>query len=306
MTDKELIRRLWDFGHFANPKYPACQTVKESDLDSLTVDDPRVVQASVSYVEFMWPEGVRPGNLPVASTTTPDINELLEQPRCGHPDYPPVGTANNGSWPSGCLGHAGVYEVKIHFNTSGMPSNVVARWADIKKAVFDAYAEMKVRLVEVATAAEANIYQTWQVLAGPTIGMAEFNSETCGDRVFCKLDPGYTQYLKSLLAHEIGHNMNLQHISRGGIMHPSIQPDPSPFSWKGDPSESDLVEYFGDGQPIPGPDPIPEPVPGGRKVFMRIGNVGGFPVMEVVASLDFTAKPGDLLGQFHVVPMPEA
>lgn len=296
MTDKELIRKLWDYGHFHNPKYPACHSVQEADLDSLTVADERVVQAIGSYREFMLPP-TPPGMIAPAI----DIKELIDEPRCGHPDFHPPGAAvGSGSWPQPCQKGG----VKVHFNTSGMPSSVVARWPEIKKAVFDAYAEMGLKLVEVATAAEANIYQTWTVLAGSTIGMAEFNNETCSDRVFCKLDPGYTGYLKSLLAHEIGHNCNLQHISRGGIMHPSIQPDPNPFTWKGDPSHQDMIEYFG-GQPID-PVPTPDPPPTGRKVKMRAGNVGGFGVLEVVADKDFAAKAGDVLGQFHPVPMPEA
>ena len=129
------------------------------------------------------------------------------------------------------------------------------------KLVLAAYAEVGLKLVQVTTAAEANIYQTWQVLVGSTIGLAEFNSESCSDRVFCKLDPGYTGYVASLLAHEIGHNCNLNHRSQGGIMHPSIQRDPDPFTWKNDPSMPDLRRMSG-GEPIDPPAPPPPPPPG--------------------------------------------
>ena len=249
MTDKELIRQLWDYGHFFNPKYPECQTVKESDLESLTIDDPRVQQASESFKEFMLPEGME--------TAAVDVKELAAEPRCQCPDFlPPHAAVGSGGWPQPCQKGG----VKIHFNTSGMPSSVASRWEEIKRKVIAAYAEIGLKLVEVATAAEANIYQTWQVLAGSTIGLAEFNNESCSDRVFCKLDPGYTGYIASLLAHEIGHNCNLNHRSQGGIMHPSIQPDPNPFTWKGDPSEGDLRKMYG-GEPIT-PEPPPPPGPG--------------------------------------------
>lgn len=248
MTDREQIRLLWDYGHFDNPKYPECESVKESDLDTIPIDDPRVQAARKSYKEFMLPN--------LAPNALVDMDALLSEPRCGHRDFPARGeVVGSGSWPQPCQKGG----VKVHFNTSGMPSSVAARWPEIKKAVFDAYAEIGLKLIEVATAAEANIYQTWTVLAGSTIGMAEFNNETCSDRVFCKLDPGYTGYLKSLLAHEMGHNCNLQHRSQGGIMHPSIQPDPNPFTWKGDPSHGDLIRYFG-GEPIEPPVTPPPPV----------------------------------------------
>lgn len=252
MTDRELIKRVWQYGHFFNPANPESHTVKESDLDTIAIDDPRVVMAIDSFKKFMMPEG--------SELAAVDAHALAEEPRCAHPDFlPPNAAVGSGGWPQPCQKNG----VKIHFNTNGMPSSVVARWDEIKKKVIDAYAEIGLKLVEVATAAEANIYQTWQGLAGSTIGLAEFNNETCSDRVFCKLDPNYTGYVAALLAHEIGHNCNLQHRSQGGIMHPSIQPDPVPFTWKGDPSFGDLARMYG-GEPIepePAPPGPPQPQP---------------------------------------------
>jgi hypothetical protein len=249
MTDQELIRKLWDYGHFFNAKYPECQTVSESDLPNLSITDPRVVKAIESFKTFMLPSGME--------TAAVDAKELAAEPRCSCPDFlPPTAAVGSGGWPQPCQKGG----VKVHFNTSGMPSSVVARWDEIKKKVFAAYAEIGLKLIEVATASEANIYQTWQVLAGSTIGLAEFNNETCSDRVFCKLDPGYTGYVASLLAHEIGHNCNLNHRSQGGIMHPSIQPDPNPFTWRGDPSEGDLRRMYG-GEPIEPEVPPPTAPP---------------------------------------------
>lgn len=248
MTDRELIRKVWEYGHFHNPAHPECHGVTAADIDTIPIDDPRVQTAIASFKAFMLPE------TPNAAV---DVKALADEPRCSCPDFPPPGAAvGSGSWPQPCQKGG----VKVHIDKSRMPASLAARWPEIQKTVFAAYAEIGLKLVEHPDKATANIHVQWQVLAGSTIGLAEFNSEHCGDQVFCKLDPGYTGYVASLFAHELGHNCNLQHRSQGGIMHPSIRPDPSPFTWKGDPSHGDLIRYFG-GEPIDPPSPEPNPTP---------------------------------------------
>lgn len=252
MDTRTAVELLHGYGHFRNPQMPNGWNVGPAVFDLLKPSDRVLQDAVASYQHFM--------GAPVTGDLGPATLELLNAERCGCPDYPdPTAAVGSGGWPMPCQKNG----VKIHFNRSGMPSSVAARWDDIVQKVLAAYAEIGLRLVEVQTAGEANIYQTWQVLAGSTIGLAEFNNESCSDRVFCKLDPGYTGYVASLLAHEIGHNCNLQHRSQGGIMHPSIRPDPNPFTWKNDPSFVDLKRMYGGEplDPIPGPGPTPTPTP---------------------------------------------
>jgi hypothetical protein len=247
MQTREAVERLYQYGHFFTPNMPNSWNVGPAVFDLLKPDDRLLRDAVASFQDFMGAK--------VTGDLGPATLELLNAERCGLPDYPdPTKAVGSGGWPMPCQKGG----VKLHFNKSGMPAVVVPRWDEIVRKVLAAYAEIGLRLVEVQTAGEANIYQTWQGLAGSTIGLAEFNSESCSDRVFCKLDPGYTGYVASLLAHEIGHNCNLQHRSQGGIMHPSIQRDPDPFTWTRDPSMPDLRRMYG-GEPL---DPIPQPPPG--------------------------------------------
>ena len=253
MNTREAVELLHTYGHFRHPAMPNNWNVGPAELELLQADDRPTRDAAASFQQFY---GLR-----VTGDIGPAELELLNAERCGMPDYPdPTAASGSGGWPMPCQKSG----VKIHFNTSGMPVSVAPRWDAIKVAVIKIYAEVGLRLVEVATAAEANIYQTWQFLAGSTIGLAEFNNESCSDRVFCKLDPGYTGYVASLLAHEIGHNVNLQHRSQFGIMHPSIQRDPDPFTWKNDPSLPDLRRMYS-GEPL---DPVtPPPPPPGNPIL---------------------------------------
>lgn len=262
MDDKKVIELLYQYGHFWNPSDPNGWSVRPAQLALLDMNHRIVQDALASYQHFM--------GIHVSGYVGPATLELLNAERCGMPDYPdPAAAIGSGGWPQPCQKGG----VKVHFNKSGMPASVVPRWDEIVRKVFAAYADIGLRLVEVATAAEANIYQTWERLAGSTIGLAQFNNESCSDRVFCKLDPGYTQHVASLLAHEIGHNCNLNHRSQGGIMHPSIRPDPEPFTWRHDPSYPDLDKMYG-GDPIetiPGP-PAP-PVPGPSDLVLWSGSL---------------------------------
>lgn len=268
LTDWDVIQRLWDLGHFFSPEVLKLGGVLEKDLPILSVDDAVVREALKSIQSFMpVPFSVinaKLGNTITGNTGTLDeaTRLLMETPRCGHPDYvhpDAMKAVGSGSWPEPCQ-KAGV---KVHINTSRMPSQI--QISAVKADVFAAYAAVGLKLVEVPTAEEANIQVYWTSLPGSTIGLAEFNNGSCRDQVFCRLDTNYAGYMRSLLAHEMGHNCNLQH-TRGGIMNPSVTPDISPFRWsEDDPSYKTLVRFFGGTPitpvPVPTPDPVPTPVP---------------------------------------------
>lgn len=279
METREAVERLHQYGHFQHPAMPNGWNVGPAVFHLLKPDDRVVRDAVASFQEF--------NGLLATGDLGPATLELLNAERCGMPDYPdPTQAVGSGGWPMPCQKNG----VKVHFNTSGMPASVVARWDGIVAAVFKAYAEIGLKLIQVPTAGEANIYQTWTRLAGSTIGLAEFNSQSCSDRVFCKLDPGYTGYVASLLAHEIGHNCNLNHRSQGGIMHPSIQRDPDPFTWRNDPSYPDLRKMYG-GEPI---DPKPEPPPGPQPP----------PFNPIIDTFSISGKLYEIREAGGIVPLP--
>lgn len=278
LTDRQIIQRLYDTGHFWSPRALSVTNVAAADLDRLTLTDAVCIEALASFQDFMREDldslafRFHHRMLIADGAVGPATREQLEMPRCGCPDYAdPAKAVGSGSWPMPCQKNG----VKVHFDTSRMPSALVTRWEKIKADVLSIYADVGCLLIEVKSRDQANIQVWWTGLAGSTIGIAEFNNETCGDVVTCRLDTSYTGYVASLLAHELGHNCNLQHRNQRGIMHPSIQPDPVPFTWRNDPSFQDLVRNFG-GEPIapaPGPAPVPTPVPGdpwhGSEVIVR-------------------------------------
>lgn len=253
VLSQDKIKLLYDLGHFFNPKFPDGLNIRVEDLSKLKWTDKVLQDALESFVDIMT------GNLKSGEST-----DVFEMTRCGHPDYtdPRLNKdIGSGSWPEPCQ-KAGI---KIHINKSNMPSALTSRWPDIQKDVFAAYHKIGANLVETTNINEANVTVMWQVLAGSTIGLAEFNSQSCSDRVFCKLDPGYTGLMFELFAHELGHNMNLQH-TRGGIMNPSVI-EVNPKAWNtNDPSYNTLVRFFG-GKPINPPNPGPEVLPTGKLTF---------------------------------------
>lgn len=283
LTDREIIQRLYDTGHFWSPRALAVTKVKAADLDTLALYDPVVVAAAASYQEFMQAD-LEPlvfrhhrRMLIVDGGIGPATRDMMEMPRCAHPDHPdPDKATGSGSWPAGCHGKPGIHEITISFDTSNMPAAVKPWLAEIKARLTAELAAVGVLLTEVALGQAANIRMSWRVLAGSTIGLAEFNSETCGDSVFCYLDPGYAPDLVMvliLLMHEVGHCLNLEHSgadSQGNvfIMHPSIRRVPPHWVKRDSTGKityqdiryAKLKEHFG-GEPLDPVTPVPPTIP---------------------------------------------
>ena len=53
MKASDIIKKLYDLGHFRNPKYPDLWNIGCEDLDKLTLDDKLVKQAMSSFQDFM-------------------------------------------------------------------------------------------------------------------------------------------------------------------------------------------------------------------------------------------------------------
>ena len=315
MTDQELIAHLWRTGHFFNPAYPDANEVRQEDLSILTLAD-RVVQLAVasyqqSDANLHVLAQAHHGRLAVADGEVgPATRALAQLPRCAVPDFvPPPGVpfdtgdpeldcmvrsmqrarqaTGSGSWPHGCHGTLGVHEVKISYDLGGASAKQRDWWPEIQRRSHIAVAAVGVRLIEVPVG-QANIAVSFRPLGGSVIGLAEFNSETCGDKVFCYLSPNYAPNLEQvlvLLLHENGHNWNLEHRA-GNIMNPSIlSVKPAWIDRAGaqvtyqDNSYPTLKNFFG-GLPLDPPQPPTPPLP---------------PVPPIPAALDITLN-GTLLG----------
>jgi len=320
MTPQEIIRRLWDLGHFHNPAHPT--GVKLEDLPKLKLTDRSVSIAMASYQEFMAVDfdrfsavhhnrpGICDGDVGPASI------DLLNIERCGYPDYEMARTeeaTGSGSWPANCHpSWPGVHTFTLQVDKSGMPSFLGDKndpnslFEQCFQRQREAYADMGIVFVREDRNNKANTLVTWQRGAG-WIGLAIVPSRfSCGLRIWAKFDNAYRpgqmfDQWSRLLAHEFGHNMGMSH-SRGGIMNPSITSGVfTPTAWRGDPSEAILKRNFGgvpvpiDGpnpppkpDPDPKPDPKPDPTPG--RVYF-----GG----SVTAMVD-----GKSIGEFILTPKP--
>lgn len=254
--DRAIIDALYRYGHFHG-------SVVVSALPRLKLTDREVVDALRSYQDFMiytlepLVQKHHGRALMADGLVGPSTRELFTIPRCELPDFGFGAAAEGtGSWPTPCQKTG----VKFHVNKSGMPSGITSRWPEIQSQVVKAYGKVGLKLIEVARAEDANIRTFFGRFLGGTIGLAQFNGESCSDNVTCKLSSSYVGHNAGLLKHEWGHNCNLGH-TRGGTMNPSILPEiNADASWAtNDPSYRTLVRFFG-GSPIDGP-PSPTPPP---------------------------------------------
>jgi len=282
MNDLTKLKRLFELGHFYNPLHPNGHNVKVSDLIKLTFHDQIVKDALQSFQHIMSGPEKEHGEL------GPLTVNLFDIPRCGFPDYHPPGTrgaVGTGSWPQPCQKDGVTYSM----NKSGMPSKFNTTWDTlVLKPVIDTYGKVGLRLIPfTGTTGQANIRCSFTFLPGSTIGISEFNNENCSDSVYSHLDTSFAPNEAteaSLVCHEWGHCMNLNH-TRGGIMNPSLSNQDTFEGWTpSDPSWNTLVKFFG-GTPI---DPVPGPGPGPTLPNpLKFDNVAG---LGYTISIDFATK----------------
>lgn len=322
MSDQDFIKLLWDSGHFWNPSSVNAPAVKHSDLQTLTMDDQEVKEAVMSYQNSdanLYPiaQAFHGRTLIADGEAGPATRFMADMPRCPIPDHPPPPNATffyenpdlqkavesmqaaaatgSGSWPAGCGGDPSVHEVTISYDLSNLTAKHKEWWPDIKARSHAAVAAVGIKLVEVPVGQRANINVYGKVLGGSVIGLAQFNSQSCGDNVFCQLNPNYApekDMVLNLLLHENGHNWNLEHVA-GNIMNPSILRTPTYWVQRvggnltyQDNSYPTLKRFFG-GMPIAGSDPVdPPPIgPDGTNVLVTldIDNSGPVPKASIVS-----------------------
>lgn len=282
MNDRDLIETLWKYGHFINPAYAGGPShgVTEADLPKLKLSDPAVQEAVRSYQNFQKPtldalSAVINGRRAIADGAVgPATRELLEIPRCGAPDFALTEEAiGTGRWGQCKIDlYPQNNAITVAFDVSKMPAFLKAVFEQVWANVFAAYAELGLALVREDGNANANIRCRFTVptqesgnMAGNWIGLAivAWNGIQCSESNWALFDLGYqpqnvVSEWTTLIKHELGHGVGLQH-SSGGVMNPSIVRG-LPVSWKGDTSYSTLAKWYG-GEPIAtGPQP-PPPVP---------------------------------------------
>lgn len=291
----KLVDFLWRTGHFWNPSKPDVLNVVQDDLPILDLKDDVVKQATASWqasdANFDALAFIRYLRGIIADGDPGPVTDLmLEVPRCPLPDFKPPPNASfhyddpdlqravermqaatgRGSWPVGCHGTAGTHEVKVSYDVSKMSSDQKQWMPAAAKHNAEQVAAMGLKVIEVPVGQASNVDVYGRSFGGSTIGMAEFNGESCRSNCFCTVSPGYDPNYRMfllLLMHEFGHTMNFEH-SSGYIMNPSIRDVPEFWVQRdatGKITYQDVryakgKQFFG-GEPLTPVEPVPPPTP---------------------------------------------
>jgi hypothetical protein len=311
MTDHELIRFLWNHGHFFNPKYPATQNVKESDLDILTLRDELVKAAVGSFQEADANVSVlvtaMHGRMAVFDGEVgPATRMTATLKRCPVPDHPPpvgvtaprglegvwdsmrswyqnrIGATGTGSWPSsGCDPEKkGTHSIRVSIDTSNAPGAVKLYLEQALHAAQVCFGEMGLNVRYILDGEKGEINKKFENLSGTVIGWNYYPVPNTCTKIEGRYDSQYDPDWKlwaNLEVHETGHGVGLPH-TRGSIMNPSILLT-WPLTWKGSPSEPAIRGFFG-GEPVgPMPPAPPEPPsPDWNYIVEMVGEFAGKPV----------------------------
>lgn len=276
MTDPEILRMLFDFGHFRNPVNQGGPSwnVQREDVIHLDLSHPAVVEAIASYQQFMLnileplSIGIHKRSPMADGDIGPATDMLFLIKRCQCPDFAMEGghyATGDGSWPANCYPEnwPDTHAIKIRFDTSGMRSFLEDVFdSQVWPIVQKSYADVGLMLIREDNNEDAHLQASFVRPDGGWIGLAIVPGHTyCGLSIWQLYDQDYQPHALvpdwvSLIKHEIGHNLNLNHTS-GGVMNPGIINN-LPYDWfgVGDPSESTLRRFFG-GEPVDVPDPGP-------------------------------------------------
>lgn len=181
-----------------------------------------------------------------------------------------------GGW-ANCHGGNNIHQMAIRVNPAGMNPRVVPLWPQIMRNTQKKYAMLgllirfigmddKDLLTGEKWTSTINSDLTFVQSSPGWIGLAILGSnEVCSSRIWLKLLAPYTggttdeviiRQVGAVLAHEIGHNVYLNHTA-GFLMNSSIVNDNPVDNWlPGDPSKIKLISlYTGVPVPIPGGTP---------------------------------------------------
>ena len=186
----------------------------------------------------------------------PATIRAMQAPRCGCQDYGPKvqPATGSGSW-KGCHDIGDFHSAKVRVDKSGMPAFLAPFFGDVWSRMEAAYMDIGLKFYQSGSNS-GNIDFSFVSSSRGWIGLAVVGQqESCNSNIWCKFLARYQpanvlNEWTTLIMHELGHNAGLHH-SRGGVMNPSIVQGLAP-TWRGDPSESILVRYYG-GVPIEPP-----------------------------------------------------
>lgn len=267
MTPSEIIRRLYSLGHFHNPAHPS--GVEESELNQLHLHDSVVRAAIASYQEYMSVDFDRLSiaehkRLGIADGEVgPATKALLEEPRCGFPDYPyPEGimaAKMEANWPETCRRN-----LKFSRNFQSLPNLSEEDTDKIYHGMSNnwtyALSDVDITSLAVGERTDAHIYAGLKALGGSTLAWSYLAQDRCD----VQLEQAYNTQTRWSMAlavtvatHEVGHAIGLPHNRDStALMYPSI--NQSSQARLGYPGPTDLAQAKSLGYILSGSEP-PKP-----------------------------------------------
>lgn len=286
----DVVKTLYDLGHFFSAEALKVCLVEESDLPSLTLAD-EVVQAAVrSYQAYFAPDldmltqrAPQFGGLKRASIADGDVGEntilLLTMPRCGVPDFPhPTQGAQEANWPESCRGDI---TTSFKMTLPGISDAQLQAIWQAADAQWEKVIDVKFRLSQEEYP-NTRIWAFAANLPGSTLADQYLAQNNCGARLQGRFDVrNWTpQLLQTTITHEHGHALGLNHLSDGSAtMFPSIH-QASLARW-GAPNEADVRAALALGYKRR-EGPVPPPPPPGKKLVATLSQDGQRCVVDLV------------------------
>jgi hypothetical protein len=277
VTDQQLIRMLWNYGHFKNPDLPNAPNVNKVDVPTLTFQDQAVQEAVQSYQGYFKDTlddlCLNDRSMKRYSTADgdagPHTKMLIAIPRCGCPDYADREEAN---WPTACRGELTFAAVERLFNGLTQEQSLDVQ-DEMRRNWGGALADLKITII-----GDTNTSKIWagrRALPGGTLAWSYLARNSCNVRLEQAYDTTIDwPFILALttMCHEVGHAIGLEHVNdSSALMYPSI--NSAARNRRGFPNQTDLrqcdrigYEVSSDPKPLPKDDepepPTPEPPDG--------------------------------------------
>lgn len=276
MAHGDILGRLWDWGHFANPAYPDCRNVltREEAL-KLTPKDYLAIQAARSYQEYFADilDNANRVHHHRALITDGDIGPatqwLLNRPRCGVPEF---GNEQEANWPDDCRREI---TVSYNFDQLNVDAATIRKAWELALASWEAVVDLKFQIQDTFSTG-TRIWANDGPLPGSTLAWSMLAQNNCSARLEQRYDTLVTwhlEFLQSTICHEVGHALGCQHLrTRQSIMYPSITDVVTPQAA----DIQQMVQLGYQRRTGPAPPPPGPPVPPGPEIKgLFVGQIDG-------------------------------